>query len=98
VALEVVWSAAALRDRRSIFKYWIERNGSPTYSLKLYQQWEAVIRVISINPYIGRPTDLPGIRVKLVGPYNIFYLPSDKLLHIVRIIDGRRDMSRLKVV
>jgi toxin YoeB len=96
VALEVAWSTAALRDRREILKYWIDHNGSAVYSTKLYEEWEAMIGVISLNPYIGRPTDHGTVRVKLVGAYNIFYLPDGDRLYIIRIMHGRRDMSQLK--
>jgi plasmid stabilization system protein ParE len=97
VALEVVWAAAAVRDRKAILRYWSQRNGSITYSRKLYHEWEAVIRLISYNPYLGRPTDLAGVRVKLVGVYNIFYELEEDRVYIVRIIDGRRDLGKMKI-
>lgn len=96
MALEVAWSAAALRDRRAILKFWTEHNGSSAYSLKLYKQWEAMIRVIGLNPFIGRPTDHGELHVKLAGVYNIFYQADGNTLYIVRIIDGRRDLGKLR--
>ncbi len=97
MALEVAWAASALRDRRSILKYWLERNGSPAYSRRLYARWEAAIKLITINPYLGRPTRHDGVRVLLVGYYNIFYKPGLDIIHIVRIIDGRRDLTKMRI-
>lgn len=96
MALEVVWTASAIRDRKAILRYWKDRNGNTTYSQKLHAQWEAVIKLLTVNPFLGRPTRFAEIRVRLVGHYNIFYQPSRDLILIVRIIDGRRDPTRLK--
>ena len=96
MALEVVWTSSAERDRKSILKYWIKANGTSGYSRKLHASFEEAIQQVLENPYIGRPTDLDGIRVKLVGVYHIFYRLSASSLYIVRVIDGRRDLRKLK--
>lgn len=93
MALEVVWTSSALRDRKAILKYWIDRNGSASYSRKLYKRWEMVINVLATNPW---PTRHEGIRVALIGHYNIFYQPDINIIRIVRIMDGRRDLTTLK--
>jgi toxin YoeB len=97
MALEVVWTATAERDRKSILQYWIVATGSATYSLKLHEALERNIRIISINPYIGRPTDVDDVRVKLVGVYNVFYRTTRTSLCIVRILDGRHDLRKIKI-
>lgn len=97
MAREVIWTASALRDRKSILAYWKGRNGNTTYSQKLYGQWEAAIKLITINPYLGRPTRYEAIRVRLVGHYNIFYQPDTNVIRVVRVIDGRRDLSKLRL-
>ena len=97
MALEIVWTASALRDRKAILKYWVKRNGSASYSQKLYERWEAAIKLISTDPYLGRPTRHEGVRVVLIGHYNIFYLPELDVISSVRIIDGRRDMTKLRI-
>ena len=97
MAREVVWTASAERDRKSILAYWAKKNGTPTYSRKLYSAFGSSIRLITIHPFIGRPTDIEDVRVKLVGVYNIFYRISADQLFIVRIIDGRRDLTKLKL-
>ncbi len=96
MAFEVVWTASALRDRKAILKYWLDRNGSSAYSKKLYKRWEVAIKLVSRNPYLGRPTRHEGVRVVLIGHYNIFYQPGQDVVHIVRIIDGRRGLSGLQ--
>ena len=73
MAEQVVWTARAEKDRKEILSYWIERNGSAAYSLKLHGLFQTAIGTIAQFPLIGRPTDLKGIRVKLVRDYGIFY-------------------------
>lgn len=69
MARKVVWTAPAEKDRKSILLYWIERNGSATYSLKLFERFRAATKTILSHPYIGRPTNIEGIRVLAVGDY-----------------------------
>jgi hypothetical protein len=66
--------------------------GSATSSLKLHGTIERSIRIISINP-----TDVDDVRVKLVGVYNVFYRTTRTSLCIVRILDGRRDLHKIKI-
>lgn len=97
MAREVKWSASAEKDRRSILEYWEGANGTKTYSRKLNVAFETSIQTILAHPYVGRPTDVEDIRVKRVGVYNIFYRITTEALLIVRVIDGRRDLTKLKL-
>jgi plasmid stabilization system protein ParE len=90
MARQVVWTTPALKDRKAILTYWAERNGSKTYSHRLFLQLQRTIAIIRANPYIGRPSDHDGFRVKLVGTYRIFYSISPTTITIVRLVDGRR--------
>jgi len=57
---------------------------------------EATI-MISRNPNIGRPSDYEGLRVKLVGVYKPFYSLTPTAILIVRVIDGRRDLTKQRI-
>ncbi len=96
MARQIVWTEPALKDRRSILSYWTKRNASKTYSRKLFLRFREATLVISTNPYMGRATDYEGLRVMLVGVYKLFYSVTPTTIHIARVIDGRRDLSKLK--
>jgi len=96
MACQVVWSAPAEKDRKTILIYWINRNRSSTYSAELHGLFQGAIRTISNNPFVGRPTDLDGIRVKSIGDYLLFYEVLADVIIIHHIWDGRRDLKKLK--
>lgn len=71
MAKKVVWSQRAQKDRRSILKYWKDRNKSNVYSLKLDQIFKDSIKIISEFPQIGKLTDALNVRIKIVKTYYI---------------------------
>ncbi|MEO7080608.1 MAG: type II toxin-antitoxin system RelE/ParE family toxin [Flavobacteriales bacterium] len=96
MARKVVWTAPAEKDRKSILSYWIERNGSTTYSLKLFERFRAATKTILSHPYIGRPTNIEGVRVLAVGDYLLFYEVFADSIVVHHIWDGRRNLEDLK--
>lgn len=40
MARQIVWTPPAEKDRKDILAYWLNRNGSPTYSLKLFERFQ----------------------------------------------------------
>ncbi|MCB0489049.1 MAG: type II toxin-antitoxin system RelE/ParE family toxin [Cyclobacteriaceae bacterium] len=95
MAREVVWSHRALEDRKRILRYWVSRNKSNTYSRKLNRLIKAAIKLIAERPHIGRPTDLPNVRVKIVRDYLIIYEVMESKLHIHSIWEGRQDPKKI---
>jgi addiction module RelE/StbE family toxin len=96
MARKVVWTTPAEEDLENILAYWIERNGSKVYSRKLYDLIKAALARTTTHPFIGRPSDIDGIRVLRVEDYLIFYevIADANVVH--HIWDGRRDLERLE--
>lgn len=97
MAVQVVWSAPALAQRRTILKYWLKRNGTSVYSRKLDARFRSAARIIARNPRIGRPSSFEGVRVKTVGDYLLFYRLHDKTITIAALWDNRQDPEKLKL-
>ncbi|CAM3291101.1 type II toxin-antitoxin system RelE/ParE family toxin [Aequorivita lipolytica] len=75
----------------------LERNKSNVYSLKLFELFKESVDTISLNPKIGKATDIDNIRFVIVKDYLIFYENSiDKIL-IQRIWDSRQNPESLKI-
>jgi len=91
VRFKVKWSLEARLDLIDILEFYIKRNGNSVYSRKLHQSINKNIKYLKSNPFLGKQTDDPSIRVLITGDYEILYEVLDKLLLIVMIWDSRRD-------
>ena len=74
----------------------MQRNGSATFSRKLYGRIRTGLDRTIQNPFIGRPTDIEGIRVIRVGEYLIFYEVMADAIVVHHVWDGRRDLTKLE--
>ncbi|MBN7811083.1 type II toxin-antitoxin system RelE/ParE family toxin [Algoriphagus sp. H41] len=93
----VVWTAQAENDRIDILTYWRNRNKSSAYSAKLHQLFKEGVLLIQANPTIGKPTNIDGIRSKIVRDYLIFYEEMEDEIVILAIWDNRRNPTKLKI-
>ena len=91
----VVWSVNAQQNRIDILNYWIERNRSRTYANKLFRIFKQATAFISEHPAIGKPTSTPGIRIKIVGDYLMFYEDQPERIEILLIWDSRQNPKQL---
>ena len=96
-ARKINWTVKANLERKEILEYWITRNKSKIYSIKLNKLFIDTIKQLAKNPSIGRETSFENIRVKIVRDYLIFYEFDQKQLRVLTIWDGRRDTNNLKV-
>ena len=94
--VKIIWSKLAQEDLKEILTYWIERNGTKTYSRELFQQIKIKVNLIAKNNFIGRPTDEENTRVLVSGNYLIFYEVTEKWIEIQQIWDSRRNPEERK--
>lgn len=92
---EVVWTETAAIQRRRILKYWLQRNQSNAYPLKLLRLSNKKVNQIAVNPYLYKEADFPGTRVATMGHYSIFYKSSDTHIYITAFWDNRQDPKEL---
>ncbi|MCB0733275.1 MAG: type II toxin-antitoxin system RelE/ParE family toxin [Bacteroidetes bacterium] len=97
MAKRIVWTEQAQRERRELLSYWIDRNKSKTYSVKLNNLFKEWVLLLSKRPEIGKPTDIDGIRVKVVRDYLLFYEVRKEIFYVLSIWDGRRDPKTRKL-
>ncbi|MDB5150481.1 MAG: type toxin-antitoxin system RelE/ParE family toxin [Mucilaginibacter sp.] len=88
---EIKWSTRAIQEWVEILEYWIEKNKSNTYSLKLDHLFKATFAIIVKSPEIGRATDLPFIRIKIIRDYIVYYRISPEYIEILTVRDSRRN-------
>jgi len=96
MAKKIVWSAKAQEDRKKILEYWINRNKSNTYSIKLNSLFVDIIIILAEYLSISKLSDFENIRFKVVKDYNIFYALATGTIYIVALCDTRQDPEKLQ--
>lgn len=91
----VVWTDVAVRQRREIFKYWTERNGSTAYVKKLIKLIDKRINVILKYPEGFRTTIYPETRISAMGHFSILYKITPSQIIVTSFWDNRQDPDRL---
>ena len=94
---KIIWSLRARKEFIEILQYWVNRNKSNTYSLKLNSLVEEQLNFITTFPPIGRETDIPNVYVKVIKDYLLYYEVIEAHLYVLTIRDGRRDPKTLKI-
>ncbi|MDV2447110.1 addiction module toxin RelE [Elizabethkingia anophelis] len=96
-ARKIIWTQKANIERRDILEYWIDRNKSKKFSIKLNKLIVGTIKQIAENPGIGRKTNLENVRVKIIRDYLFFYEFDENYLKVLNLWDGRRDENSQQV-
>ncbi|SEH38035.1 type II toxin-antitoxin system RelE/ParE family toxin [Chryseobacterium culicis] len=91
---KVIWTVKANKERKEILEYWILRNNSKIFSIKLNKLILYNVGLLADHPTIGRKTDVEKVRVKIVRDYLIFYEFSSSELIILSIWDGKRENKK----
>lgn len=93
----VVWTPLAQKNRKEILKYWIEHNQSNRYSKKLNHLFKAAVKLLTKYPNIGKTTNIPGVKVKVIRDYLLFYKFNDSTLFILTVWDARQNPDKLRL-
>jgi len=94
----IVWTSRADVIFTHILEFYIERNGSKTFSKKLNKEVKEIINLLTQHPFLGTKTDFENIRVLIQGDYKIFYQVKSKELVIHLVWDSRQNPNNLKRV
>ncbi len=93
--LNVIWTRTADLQFVGILEYWVKRNKSNTYSIKLVKLVSDRTKQIAESPLLYKSTDFKDIRVASLGNYSIYYKVSEKDLIISAFWDNRQDPKNL---
>jgi len=97
MALKVNWSPLAQQKRKDILQYWKERNGNSQYSVKLNSLFKEATKQLAKFPFIGRVSDIEGVRVKIVREYLLFYKITESTIEILTVWDSRQNPDELRI-
>lgn len=96
MAKKIEWTQTSIKDRFTIYHFWINNNKSDSYSKKLEILFNDAAKLISEFPEIGTETDYPNLRVKVIKSYKLFYINEVDKIQIVSVWDCRQNPSDLK--
>ena len=71
MAKEITWTIKAKNELIDILEYWINRNKSSSFSIRLNTLIEEQVTLIAGFPKIGRKTDIANVSVKLIHKYSL---------------------------
>ncbi len=93
--MNFVLSPSAVRDLDQLSQYFMEN--SVAAGEELFQTLNQQFINLTQFPNLGKPYPQlhPTIRGLVVKKYIVFYRVTSQQLEIVRIVDGRRDLSSL---
>src|ERR1035437_5879163 len=94
---KIVWTQKANEERKEILAYWIERNQSKTYSLKLNKLIKETLQIAALYPDSGRKTTFENVRVKIIRDCFLFYEANNTSLIVLAIWDVRRNDKTLTI-
>jgi plasmid stabilization system protein ParE len=91
----VIWTRTADLQFVGILEYWVKRNRSNTYSIKLVKLVSERTKQIAEKPLIYKATDFKDVRVASLGNFSIYYKVSEKEIIITAFWDNRQDPEKL---
>jgi plasmid stabilization system protein ParE len=91
MALKIIWTKNALEHLEEILDYWEFRNGTNSYSMKLYSLFQKSLDVLSRYPETGTNTSNALLRKKTLRDYFIYYSFDETNLTVLGIVDMRRN-------
>lgn len=97
MARKIEWTKTSVQDRFEIYQFWVRKNKSDSYSKKIEKLFNEAAKLISEFPEIGIETDFPGLRVKVVRSYKLFYSQQSDTIRIIRIWDTRQNPQNLEL-
>jgi plasmid stabilization system protein ParE len=96
MAKKIIWTNKADKIFSLILEFYLERNGSKTYSRKLNQEIKEILDLLLKHPYLGVKTDLDEIRVLIHGNYKIFYTVISQTIIIHFVWDTRQNPDNIR--
>lgn len=91
---EIIWTSKAQDEFANILSYFLERNQSNIYSLKLIGLVENITKTIAKNPLVGLQNKDDLSRTFIFERYSIIYDFDDRQISILSIWDDRQHSEK----
>jgi plasmid stabilization system protein ParE len=88
---KIVWSDRAQKRLYGILEFYIQRNKSNVYSIKLFKLLNKEVKILLKYPDIGLKTSGDSIRGLIIDNFLVYYQITDDKIIIHTIWDCRQD-------
>ena len=95
VKRKIIWSNRAKIKRHEILKFYIDRNKSNTYSIKLNRLINKELKLLVKYPDLGIKTDIKGVRGLIIENFIFFYEIDKKIIIVHHIWNSRQNPEEL---
>lgn len=92
----IIWTSTARLELKSILDFFILRNRNKTYSLKLHRKIQTEVKLLLLQPSIGKKTTMINVRGFLIENYLLYYELKDDKIIILSVWDTRQNPDNLK--
>lgn len=97
MAQKIVWTVKAKNELIDILEYWIYRNKSNSFSIKLNALIANQLNLVAKFPDIGRNTDIPNVSIKVINNYLLYYEVVNETLFVLSIRHTSRNPKTLRI-
>jgi len=91
----IIWTRTADIQLVGVLEYWVKRNKSNRYSVKLLKLVTERTNQIAKNPELYKKTDFKDVKIASLGNYSIFFKTTEKEIIISAFWDNRQDPKKL---
>jgi len=95
MAKQIIWTNKAKNELVDILKYWIGRNKSNSFSIKLNNLIKEHLELIADFPETGRKTDIENVNVKIIHKYLLYYEVINDRVYVLTIRHGNKNPKTL---
>lgn len=88
---QIVWSPRANEEFKSILEFYLDRNESNSYSLKLLNAVDSLLILIKEHNNLGRLSSNKTTRVLPFESFLLFYEIEEQKIHVMSIWDNRQN-------
>jgi toxin YoeB len=93
----IIWTSTAKLELKFILEYYNLRNKNKKYSQKLLKTIQVEIKLLILQPFIGKKTDTINVRGLLVENFIIYYEINENHIIILSVWDSRQNPTSLNL-
>lgn len=93
----IVWSNHARNALFRILEFYTTRNGSKTYSKRLYHKINSELEILRKHPNIGVNTEMQNIKGLIVDDYIVFYEYDKKTIIVHTVWYSRQNPDKMSI-
>jgi toxin YoeB len=95
---KIIWSDQAQKSLSGILEFYMRRNSSKAYSVKILKRINKELKLLRKFPQLGLGTDLPNVRALIIDHFILFYEVDENTILIHHMWDSRQDPEKLRII